>query len=117
MPIPNYAYSASTRTASSLADTEMDVDMGLSGTPNQSATSPQQYNKWLSEDLKLHIRAVVRNPGAVSALTAQPPVATGLNLSIEEMVHVNLIVSLAQRQAEIIHGIRAIREYEESTSA
>ncbi|KAJ2082774.1 hypothetical protein GGI16_007303 [Coemansia sp. S142-1] len=49
-------------------------------------------------------------------MAAQPPMATGLNLCIEEMVHVNLVISLARRQAEIIHGIRAIREYEEDPS-
>ncbi|KAJ2595604.1 hypothetical protein H4R99_005287 [Coemansia sp. RSA 1722] len=90
------------------------VGLGLgkfaSPTPN-SNTSPQ-YQKWLTEELKAHIRAVVRRPASISGLGAQPPVATGLNLCVEEMIHINLIVSLARRQAEIIHGIRAIREYE-----
>ncbi|KAJ1876903.1 hypothetical protein LPJ57_004240, partial [Coemansia sp. RSA 486] len=93
------------------------VGLGLgkfaSPTPN-SNTSPQ-YQKWLTEELKAHIRAVVRRPASISGLGAQPPVATGLNLCVEEMIHINLIVSLARRQAEIIHGIRAIREYESLT--
>ncbi|KAJ2614552.1 hypothetical protein H4S08_001669 [Coemansia sp. RSA 1365] len=74
--------------------------------------STQQFSRWITNELKDHIRTMVRNPSSVSALSAQPPVAAGLNLCVEEMVHINLIVSLARRQAEIIHGIRAIREYE-----
>ncbi|PIA17471.1 hypothetical protein COEREDRAFT_86096 [Coemansia reversa NRRL 1564] len=74
--------------------------------------STRQFSRWITNELKDHIRIMVRNPSSVSALSAQPPVAAGLNLCVEEMVHINLIVSLARRQAEIIHGIRAIREYE-----
>ncbi|KAJ2879829.1 hypothetical protein FB639_002985 [Coemansia asiatica] len=98
------------------ASSSLGVGLGLgfgkfaSPTPN-SSTSPH-YQKWLTEELKAHIRAVVRHPESISGLGAQPPVATGLNLCVEEMIHINLIVSLARRQAEIIHAIRAIREYE-----
>ncbi|KAJ2056922.1 hypothetical protein GGH13_007444 [Coemansia sp. S155-1] len=97
-------------------DTDTDMDMSNSSSQLHFSSSPQQYNKWLTEELKLHIRSVVRNPGSIHAMAAQPPMATGLNLCIEEMVHVNLVISLARRQAEIIHGIRAIREYEEDPS-
>ncbi|KAJ2751816.1 hypothetical protein GGI19_004236 [Coemansia pectinata] len=119
MPIPsqhhhNY-YNGSGPSVMSV-DTDTDMDMSNSSSQYHFSSSPQQYNKWLTEELKLHIRSVVRNPGSIHAMAAQPPMATGLNLCIEEMVHVNLVISLAQRQAEIIHGIRAIREYEEDPS-
>ncbi|KAJ2135524.1 hypothetical protein IWW43_006631 [Coemansia sp. RSA 1935] len=95
---------------------DMDVDMGDDDNdlPSRSNSS-QQYSRWITDELKEHIRRVVRNPASISALTAQPPVAAGINLCIEEMIHINLIISLARRQAEIIHGIRAIREYESLT--
>ncbi|KAJ2768993.1 hypothetical protein IWQ57_003298, partial [Coemansia nantahalensis] len=79
--------------------------------PRRSQSS-QQYSKWITEDLKEHIRAVALNPASISAQSAQPAAATGLGLSVEEMLQINLVVSLARRQAEIIHAIRAIREYE-----
>ncbi|KAJ2500288.1 hypothetical protein GGH96_002884 [Coemansia sp. RSA 1972] len=97
----------------SMMGVDMDVDMGDEDNdlPSRSSSS-QQYSRWITDELKEHIRRVVRNPASISALTAQPPVAAGINLCIEEMIHINLIISLARRQAEIIHGIRAIREYE-----
>ncbi|KAJ2701144.1 Sestrin-1 [Coemansia sp. IMI 209128] len=117
VPIPsqhnNHSYYKGSGPEAMSVDTEMDMDMSNSSSQCHFSNSPQQYNKRLTEELKLHIRSVVRNPGSIHAVAAQPPMATGLNLCIEEMVHVNLVISLAQRQAEIIHGIRAIREYEE----
>lgn len=70
---------------------------------------------WLTEELKEHIRCVVRRPDIITPDMAQPVFAAGLNLSAEEMVHINLIVSLAKRQAEITHLVRAIRAYEEDS--
>ncbi|KAJ2743716.1 hypothetical protein GGI20_003538 [Coemansia sp. BCRC 34301] len=115
-PHPNHQGLAS---AGMSVDTDMDIDIDMSNSSSQyhfSSCSPLQYSKWLTEELKLHIRSVVRNPASIHAMAAQPPIATGLNLCIEEMVHVNLVISLAKRQAEIIHGIRAIQEYEENPS-
>ncbi|KAJ2315049.1 hypothetical protein IWW54_000541 [Coemansia sp. RSA 2705] len=93
-------------------DIDTDADMGDMPYHPSRSNSSQQFSRWLTDELKGHIRAVVRNPASITALTAQSPVATGLNLCVEEMLHINLIISLARRQAEIIHGIRAIREYE-----
>ncbi|KAJ2159948.1 hypothetical protein GGF46_002612 [Coemansia sp. RSA 552] len=84
-------------------------DMDIDDEPRSLSGS----GRWLTDELKDHIRAVVRRPAAIPALHAQPALATGLNLSVEEMVHINLIVSLARRQAEIIHSVRAIRDYAE----
>ncbi|KAI9503598.1 hypothetical protein BX070DRAFT_234520 [Coemansia spiralis] len=102
----------------SMADMgSMDVDYeseigNLSSYMSTAGGNTQEFNIWLTEELKAHIRAVVRNPDSISVVLAQPPIATGLSLHAEEMVHINLIISLAKRQAEIIHGIRAIREYQ-----
>ncbi|KAJ2340832.1 hypothetical protein IWW50_003173, partial [Coemansia erecta] len=93
-------------------DSDADMDDGGDNNMTSRSNSSQQYSRWITDELKEHIRAVVRNPASISALTAQPPVAAGVNLCVEEMIHVNLIISLARRQAEIIHGVRAIREYE-----
>ncbi|KAJ2796660.1 hypothetical protein H4S07_006156 [Coemansia furcata] len=116
MPIPSQQhpqnYYIEQGPAAMSVDTDTDLDTSNSSGQYHFSNSPQQYSKWLTEELKLHIRSVVRNPGSIHAMAAQPPMATGLNLCVEEMVHVNLVISLAQRQAEIIHGIRAIREYE-----
>ncbi|KAJ2457232.1 hypothetical protein GGF42_002803, partial [Coemansia sp. RSA 2424] len=116
MPIPSpHPNHKGLAVAGISVDTDFDMDMSHSSSQNHFASgSPIQYSKWLTEELKLHIRSVVRNPASIQAMAAQPPIATGLNLCIEEMVHVNLIISLAKRQAELIHGIRAIREYEEN---
>ncbi|KAJ2336351.1 hypothetical protein GGI00_000881, partial [Coemansia sp. RSA 2681] len=116
MPIPSpHPNHRGLAVAGISVDTDFDMDMSHSSSQNHFASgSPIQYSKWLTEELKLHIRSVVRNPASIQAMAAQPPIATGLNLCIEEMVHVNLIISLAKRQAELIHGIRAIREYEEN---
>ncbi|KAJ2449399.1 hypothetical protein EV183_004911 [Coemansia sp. RSA 2336] len=92
----------------------MDVDEDEAFGQSRSNSS-QQFSRWITDELKEHIRTVVRNPAAVTALTAQPPVAAALNLSVEEMVHVNLLVSLARRQAEIVYVIRAVREFEAQT--
>ncbi|KAJ1898138.1 hypothetical protein LPJ66_002937 [Kickxella alabastrina] len=98
-----------------------EIELGTSGsslglgkflTPTPNSNSSPQYQKWITEELKAHIRNVVRNSSSISGLSAQPPVATGLNFCVEEMIHINLIISLAKRQAEIIHGVRAIREFE-----
>ncbi|KAJ2841495.1 hypothetical protein IWW36_006240, partial [Coemansia brasiliensis] len=88
-------------------DLDEDEGFGLS-----RSNSSQQFSRWITDELKDHIRTVVRNPASITALMAQPSVAAGLNLSVEEMIHVNLLVSLARRQAEIIYVIRAVREYE-----
>ncbi|KAJ1724021.1 hypothetical protein LPJ53_001658 [Coemansia erecta] len=111
--------SASSGACSPDRNVDMDVDggssslgLGVFSTPTPNSNTSPHYQKWLTEELKAHIRAVVRHPSSVTGLSVQPAVATGLNLCIEEMIHINLIVSLAKRQAEIIHGIRAIREYE-----
>ncbi|KAJ2787021.1 hypothetical protein GGI15_001068 [Coemansia interrupta] len=111
--------SASSSACSPDRNVDMDVDggssslgLGVFSTPTPNSNNSPHYQKWLTEELKAHIRAVVRHPASVTGLSAQPAVATGLNLCIEEMIHINLVVSLAKRQAEIIHGIRAIREYE-----
>ncbi|KAJ1671616.1 hypothetical protein GGF38_000669 [Coemansia sp. RSA 25] len=116
MPIPSpHPNHRGLAVAGISVDTDFDMDMSHSSSQNHFASgSPIQYSKWLTEELKLHIRSVVRNPASIQAMAAQPPIATGLNLCIEEMVHVNLVISLAKRQAELIHGIRAIREYEEN---
>ncbi|KAJ1860842.1 hypothetical protein LPJ73_001207 [Coemansia sp. RSA 2703] len=111
--------STSSSTCSPDRNGDMNVDggssslgLGVFSTPTPNSNHSPHYQKWLTEELKAHIRTVVRHPASVTGLSAQPAVATGLNLCVEEMIHINLIVSLAKRQAEIIHGIRAIREYE-----
>ncbi|KAJ2630978.1 hypothetical protein H4R22_002305 [Coemansia sp. RSA 1290] len=93
------------------AGAPMDVDED-GGLGQSRSNSSQQFSRWITDELKEHIRTVVRNPAAMTALTAQPPVAAALSLSVEEMVHVNLLVSLARRQAEIVYAIRAVREFE-----
>ncbi|KAJ1959404.1 hypothetical protein GGI12_004354 [Dipsacomyces acuminosporus] len=96
------------------ADMMMEVDLSADTAHTGQTKSPASphYSRWLTKELKDHIRAVVRNSSSISAVMAQSPVATGLNLSAAELVRINLIISLAQRQAEITHGIRAIREFE-----
>ncbi|KAJ2596903.1 hypothetical protein EV177_007843 [Coemansia sp. RSA 1804] len=93
-------------------DVDYEGDLANLGGYLSAGEKPQDFNIWLTEELKSHIRAVVRSPETISAVSAQPSVATGLSICAEEMVLINLIISLAKRQAEIIHGIRAIREYE-----
>ncbi|KAJ2725818.1 hypothetical protein GGI07_001025 [Coemansia sp. Benny D115] len=119
-----YYFYSKFRAESSEVDVDMDgaisvpysFDSGSTPGMDQNSVQSPQYQKWLTDELKSHIRQAVRKPMDITALDAQPPVATGLNLCVEEMVHINLIVSLAKRQAEIIHGVRAIREYEQNMS-
>ncbi|KAJ1668581.1 hypothetical protein IW140_002668 [Coemansia sp. RSA 1813] len=112
IPVPVQSPYTTTTDAGSM-DIDYESEMGNMSGYLSAGEKPQDFNIWLTEELKSHIRSVVRSSDTVSAFSAQPSVATGLNLCAEEMVLINLIISLAKRQAEIIHGIRAIREYEQ----
>ncbi|KAJ2778538.1 hypothetical protein H4R18_004535 [Coemansia javaensis] len=100
------------------ADTAMDTDTDGDDSSGQSqsqnpSTGSQMYYRLLTPKLKDHIRAVALDPTAITAAGAQPASAAGLDLCIEEILHINLIVSLARRQAEITHAVRAIHEYQQ----
>ncbi|KAJ1943883.1 hypothetical protein FBU59_002769 [Linderina macrospora] len=102
---PTPAYTQDLTAVEMVMDLDLDAD-------RYTSLQTQHPSHWINDELKAHIRAVLWNPSGISATSAQPPVAAALNLSTEEMVRINLIISLARRQAEIIHAMRALYEYE-----